>query len=170
MNQPTMETVVRRLDRVERENRRMKQAGAVALAVIGAVVLMGQATKVPKWVEAEKFIIRDANGKLRGELGMQGELPGLSLIYNKEMTFNVLVGEKDALLVIEKSRPGMHSEVGLYIDDDDSARITVSRKGRGKAVLGSVSLETTRTGVVEKRPESSLVLIDKAGNVIWSAP
>ncbi len=41
MNEPTMETLARRLDRVERENRWLKQAGVVALAVIVAVVLMG---------------------------------------------------------------------------------------------------------------------------------
>ncbi len=43
MSEPTMETLARRLDRVERENRRLKRAGVVALAVIAAVVLMGQA-------------------------------------------------------------------------------------------------------------------------------
>ena len=37
-----IETLARRLDRVERENRRLKQAGHVAIAVIAAVVLMGQ--------------------------------------------------------------------------------------------------------------------------------
>ena len=36
MIEPTMETLTRRLDRVERENRRMKQVGAVALGVIAA--------------------------------------------------------------------------------------------------------------------------------------
>ncbi len=40
MNEPTMETLARRLDRVERENRRLKQAGVVALTVIAAVVLL----------------------------------------------------------------------------------------------------------------------------------
>ncbi len=56
MNEPTMETLARRLDRVERENRWLKQAGVVALAVIAAVVLMGQATggKVAKVIEEEK--------------------------------------------------------------------------------------------------------------------
>jgi len=44
MNEPTIETLAGRLDQVERENRRIKRAGVVALAVIVAVVLMGQAT------------------------------------------------------------------------------------------------------------------------------
>ena len=36
MNEPTMETLARRLDRVERENRLLKRAGVLALAVIAA--------------------------------------------------------------------------------------------------------------------------------------
>ncbi len=36
MNEPTIETLARRLDRVERENGRLKRSGVVALAVIAA--------------------------------------------------------------------------------------------------------------------------------------
>jgi len=43
MNEPTIKTLARRLDKMERENRWLKQAGVVALGVIVAVVLMGQA-------------------------------------------------------------------------------------------------------------------------------
>ncbi len=43
MVEPTIETLARRLERVERENRRLKRAGVVALVGIAAVVLMGQA-------------------------------------------------------------------------------------------------------------------------------
>jgi hypothetical protein len=70
MTEPTIETLTQRLDRVERENRRMKQAGVITLAVIAAVGLMGQATgkKVPKVIEAEKFVLRDTEGNSRGEL------------------------------------------------------------------------------------------------------
>jgi len=76
MAEPTIETLARRLDRVERENRRMKMVGAVALAVIVAVVLMGQAAsklappgKPGKIVGAEQFIVHDARGGVRAELG-----------------------------------------------------------------------------------------------------
>ncbi len=76
MNEPTMETLARRLDRVERENQRLMRIGAVALAVIVAVVLMGQATwklappgKPGKVVGAEQFIVHDARGGVRAVLG-----------------------------------------------------------------------------------------------------
>ncbi len=76
MTEPTMETLAQRLDRVERENRSLKQAGVVALVVIAAVVLMGQATwklappgKPGKVVGAEQFIVHDARGGVRATLG-----------------------------------------------------------------------------------------------------
>ena len=76
MDQPTMETLARRLDRVERENGRLKRSGVVALAVIAAIVLMGQAAsklappgKPGKVVGAEQFIVHDARGGVRATLG-----------------------------------------------------------------------------------------------------
>jgi len=72
MEQPTMESLGQRLDRVERQNQRLMRIGAVALAVIVAVVLMGQATggKVAKVVEAEKFVLKDKDGKVHAIFGL----------------------------------------------------------------------------------------------------
>lgn len=50
----------------------------------------------------------------------------------------------------------------LVLHDDE--------KGKMRAALGAISTEGTRTGTVEKRPESSLVLFDKDGKVLWKAP
>ncbi len=76
MVEPTMETLAGRVDRLERENRWLKQAGVVILAVIAAVVLMGQGIrktappgKPGKIVGAEQFIVHDARGGVRAELG-----------------------------------------------------------------------------------------------------
>jgi L-asparaginase II len=43
-------------------------------------------------------------------------------------------------------------------------------KERIRAVLGHTNLEITRTGSVEQRSASSLVLFDKDGKVMWTAP
>jgi hypothetical protein len=42
--------------------------------------------------------------------------------------------------------------------------------GTQRAALGSVGLETTKTGATEQTAESSLVLFDKQGHVIFMAP
>jgi len=90
MNEPTMETLARRVDRVERETGRLKRSGVVALAVIAAVVLMGQVTqgKVAKVIEAEKFVVVDKEGKPRVILKVEesGELIDIPVVRlsNKE--------------------------------------------------------------------------------------
>ena len=63
------------------------------------------------------------------------------------------------------------SRIGLFVLPDGSPSLSLHDKsGRSRAVLGSTDLETTRTGGVEKRPESSLVLFDKEGKVLRSLP
>lgn len=79
MSEPTMDVLVRRLDRVERENRRWQWIATITIAVIGAVLLVGQAPprKIAKVLEAERFVLRDADGTSRAELGM---LEGASIL------------------------------------------------------------------------------------------
>ncbi len=72
MNHPTMETLARRLDLVERENRWLKQAGVVALAMIAAVVLMGQVKPQSRTIETEKLIMKDEKGVIRVKLALRG--------------------------------------------------------------------------------------------------
>ena len=66
----------------------------------------------------------------------------------------------------------------LELDEDGSPKLALyDKNGTTRAELGSTSLTITRPGVAggkveteEKRPESSLVLFDKKGKVIWNAP
>jgi hypothetical protein len=81
MNDPNMALVTQRLDRVERENRLLKRIGAVTVAFVAAVILMGQATpsKVAKVVEAENFVLRDSSGTARAVLNVSGGSVNLAL-------------------------------------------------------------------------------------------
>jgi len=67
-----------RVEKLERQNRRMKQAGTIILILAAAVVLMGQAPGT-RTVEANEFVLRDADGRIRGWLGVRDDNPGLSL-------------------------------------------------------------------------------------------
>jgi len=59
----------------------------------------------------------------------------------------------------------------LGFTPEGSPRLALSdRNGKLRAVLGATSLETIRTAEVTMRPESSLVLFDKDGKVMWQAP
>jgi hypothetical protein len=58
-----------RLEKLERENRRVKRIGALAALIGGSLLLMGQA-KTSRTVEAESFVLKDPQGGLRATLDM----------------------------------------------------------------------------------------------------
>ena len=80
MSAPTADwsEMIERLEKLERQNRLMKQAGAVALVVAAAVVLMGQASR-NRTLEANAFILRDSTGPL-ARLEVENGRPILSLL------------------------------------------------------------------------------------------
>jgi hypothetical protein len=65
--------VVTRLERVERQNWRLKVGGTLALLVAGAGLLMGQAMPKATTMEAEAFVLRDATGKQRAALHLAAD-------------------------------------------------------------------------------------------------
>ena len=79
MKEPTLDTLTQRLDRLERQNRRLKVASGAVLFGIAAILLMGQGSS--PIVEAERFLVRDpTTGKFRGALSvLQDGSVGLSI-------------------------------------------------------------------------------------------
>ncbi len=65
--------LTRRLDRLERENRRLKVVGGLALLGMAALTVMGQTppTSVANTLEAERFVLRDNAGNVRATLGLR---------------------------------------------------------------------------------------------------
>jgi hypothetical protein len=69
MNTSPNDALAGRVERLERENRLMKRFGVVALSVAVAVFVAGaRGADGPKVVEAERFVLRDPNGRERGSL------------------------------------------------------------------------------------------------------
>jgi hypothetical protein len=78
-----------RLEKLERQNRRMKLAGLGAVVIAGAFVLMGQASGPgsdwktvsggPPEVRAKSFVLVDANGETRARLYMSAPAKGPEL-------------------------------------------------------------------------------------------
>ncbi len=200
MNEPTIETLARRLDRVERENRWLKRAGVVAVAVIAAVGLMGQATgsKVAKVIEAEKFVLRDTRGKVRGKLEMHKDgvgliladederprimalvapqLVSLSLLDeagNDRITLSTL--ERKVAIKLKDKTGKVSGGLGMVYGGQPTLSLT---DNLGKTRVGLFALP--RGGAVLTAADASLImqyweapvltLLDKQNKVIWSAP
>jgi hypothetical protein len=70
--------LAQRVEKLEKANRRLKLAGVLALALVGCSLLLGAASP-KRTVEAEEFILRDANGEVRALLGMIQEGPMFAL-------------------------------------------------------------------------------------------
>ena len=75
----SLPTILARLDKLDRQNRRFKRVGTTfAFLALTATLLMGQAP-TEKVVEANEFILRDSSGKIRAKLGVLGDLASLEL-------------------------------------------------------------------------------------------
>ncbi len=161
-------SVEERLERLERQNKWMKRIGAVGVAFVAAVLLMGQgkASQPVKVVVAEKFVLTDSDGKTCGEWGTDRGLVRLllrdqeghelvSLAANEEGTIATLVlmdkGGKNRVELgggIEGAGLSLndwkgHVRVRLYAaPDDDESALTTSHLG----------------------------FFDKDGKAIWQAP
>jgi|SRR5215472_4050826 len=66
-----------RLEKLERENRRMKKTGTVGIVFASVLFISGQA-KTDKVVEANEFRLMDSAGKVRALLSMIPSGPELS--------------------------------------------------------------------------------------------
>ena len=65
---PELDEMLRRLEKVEKENRRFKKVAIVGMVIVGAALAMGQAASKTRIIEAERFVLRDKNGFTRAEL------------------------------------------------------------------------------------------------------
>jgi hypothetical protein len=70
-----LEDIQKRLLRLEKQNRRLKQLGAAVLILSASVIGMGQMPS-KKTVEANEFILRDDGGNIRARLFMTEKTTG----------------------------------------------------------------------------------------------
>jgi hypothetical protein len=189
---PGFEDLEERLLKLEEQNRRFKQFGAVVLAVAAVIVVMGQAP-AKKTVEANEFILRDDSGNVRARLFVTTK----STTSMKEL-FGV--GDSTPVTFPPRATLALYDENGhangLLDDDsisfikshvllgngslamgDQTSGLVISRYGVGlvdeqgfEAHLGRSALTTPQTGGTETTSAASLVLFDKDKKVIWKAP
>lgn len=193
-NHLALDTLQLRVDRLERQNRWLKRGGAVLLASLALMGVMGQAMpkSVPKVIEAGSIILRDANGSVRGLLQVQSSEMSLSFTDDKGTTRALLsINATGSFLTLlhpnGKGQVGLHADTGLGtgvvlwdqdhkqrvrldVDSSGPAVVLLDENTKVRAVLGHSELETTTTGTVVHRPASSLVLFDKNGKVLREIP
>ena len=166
------QAVVGRLEKLERQNRRMKQTGAVVLILAAAVLLMGQ-TSPNRTVEANEFILKDTEGRVRAKLSMTENVVPELILFDANGTDRIRLGVN----------PFLGSTLSFYSAGGKSGPLrdglTVDLNQMGLAIfddegfetrIGATDLVTPRTGGTYKTSAASVVLFDKDKKVLWKAP
>jgi len=94
MNETTIETLVRRLDRVERENRWWKVASAGALLLLSFVFFLGATWKAPIEVRSNRFVLTDKEGRQRVTLEMLSNEMVRFAFYDRTETQTLSISRK----------------------------------------------------------------------------
>jgi hypothetical protein len=125
-----------RMERLEKENRRLKRGALAVLLAIASVGVMAQTKQTapsgaqkrrppaaapaptgPTAVEAQGFILKDLNGHVRAELGLTGSAPSLKFKDESGSTLVTLALNSDApggpMLLL--SDPQHHASVALSV-------------------------------------------------------
>jgi hypothetical protein len=152
---PDVSEILTRLGRVERENRRLKQLGLGVLVLAGAVLLMAL-TRPNRTLEAQKFVLKDANGGIRATLEMElGDRPTLSLRDAKGLPLVSLGG-------------GDNPSLALTGTTGEQVELAASNAFYGLVLYGadrSGPFRGARGGlVVNKEIGPALALYDEKGN------
>ncbi len=127
----TIDTVSRRLDRLERENRLLKRTGVMALIAVAALTLMGQAAvrQVPKVIEAQRFVVRDASGNIRAIFGA-----GENSLYQSKPPYGIVLYDESGTARAWMETVGGLSQLVLQ-DDQLNAGVSMG------AIDGKVEFE-----------------------------
>lgn len=98
-HKPELSEIVSRMERIEKENRRLKQAALVVMLVAGLIVLVGVARPTPDIIRAQKFVVVNVSGKEQAVL----ETHALQL-YDYEGVKRVDLGTDSVLVQPEMER------------------------------------------------------------------
>lgn len=153
----TLSAVGGRLERLEKQNRRLKYAGAAILLLISAVLLMGQVAPVPEGIAAREFIVLDAYGTPRAILTATESGGGLSL-HDPD-------GNVRALLISSEE-----GTVLTLFDADGTERVMLEATEGGPGLYLRDANENLRVGLALIEAEPALGLFDRQGNIVFSAP
>ena len=194
-----IDSICRRLKRLERSNRRWKLLAASALALLGLALLLGAkgVTRQPVADElrARAFLLVDEEGETLARLGRlphgvlglgfydDGRRSRILLSVNEDGTSSLNLfskgGRSGALL--SASRTGGASL--RLLDGNWKNRATVAtwpngspflrfadHNGRDRILLGSTELKVTPSGELVERSAPRVLFFDADESILWQAP
>ncbi len=163
---------------------------------LGTLVLAEKKVGAQNVVIAEEFRLVDKEDKILSTWGMYAGGPGIVLFGKNgqfRAVFSLTSPDEDPILTFADNKGNHRATVGLgaerqpYVTLRDQAgkeRISLSLDDDGdpylalydqaeneRAILGTMdSMKLKRTGTIEKKSVSSLVLLGKDGQITWKTP
>jgi hypothetical protein len=108
--------LIRRIERLEQQNQRMKKIGIFALLLAVAVIVMGQTPKKIENGENESITLRDKNGRNRINIDADGGI----ILTDKNGKTGILLSSKGIALMDENRQSRIIMETGKGISFYDS--------------------------------------------------
>jgi hypothetical protein len=192
---PDMQAVLERLNRLERHNRRLKQAALAAFVLATALATIYATQPVPQKITAHEFDVVDNSGRVRVGMGMLSGVPVITLsdMQGKGRAEMTLIPSGVPIIALSdaqgKTRAqmnlGFSGEPFIALSDaqgDIRVGMSVSSSGEPKIVLGdaqgfemklgSTQTVTPPTGETQQSSAASIVMFgnDEKHHVIWRAP
>jgi hypothetical protein len=163
---------------------------------LGTPVLAEKKVGAQNVIVAEEFRLADKEGKILSTWGMYAGGPGIVLFGKNgqfRAVFSLTSTDEGPILTFADNKGNHRATVGLgaerqpYVtlrDQTGNERISLSLDDDGdpylalydqaeneRAVLGTMdSTKLKKTGTIEKRSVSSLVLLGKDGQITWKTP
>jgi hypothetical protein len=187
MAEATFSSLRDRIERLERENRRIKSIAVFVALSVAAVALMGQGPSRPsaKHIEAERFVLLDTTGKARAFLGFGQDGEPMLSFRDVKGTPRAHFGVRDdgAPVVLFTDQAGK-LRLQLLVGPSGAPAMVLSHEdGRPGAVLTLRAPGVPVLGFVDRNgaPRAELMLLgstgdpsarfkDKDGKVTWKAP
>jgi hypothetical protein len=191
---PLEMALLRRLDEVERDNRRLRRLGMYVLVVAGALLGLAAAIVVvaarhgmpgfvPELTEARRFVVRDEEGRVRATLGSNKDGTAQLLLQDaggrERLRVSVLTDGGAGVALVDSS--GQSRMVLGLLPDQSASVVLADGGGKTRTVLGlspngaSTILfadkgGTTRAGLgVDARGTGSFTLQDRSGTDLTGA-
>jgi hypothetical protein len=161
-----------RIDRLERSVRRWRLITLCASCIVGTFFLLGAQSR-QTIVEAQRFVLIDADGKPRGSFHSDAEGPNLAMLDAR--------GNPRVILTVTKEGPRLNLydgavrariEMGVYSDfpllrllDERKPRLEATSMPNGTLLALSDSNGTARVGLMTNEHGNGLVLSNATGEM-----
>ena len=174
--------LIGRLEKLERDNRRLKGFALTALVLATALTTIYATQPVPQTITAHELNVVDSSGGVRVTMGIFSGRPGVAVFDPQHKPHAIMLVDslgKPQIVLGDLQGP----RVGISVDSSERPSIGLEdAQGRARAVMAldssgrpNVTLFDAqgemRAGMVVNSPGGpNIALFDAQGRVIWRAP